>query len=552
MAASYNKFSEENWESFWKIEGLKSCCAGGNSTSLEEHEGYANQPDELLRMVESCSLPVSIAFPGGNGKLQLLHNCVVGSQSSRIMGITGFSYFAAFKELSTKALAEKLKIDSARGKLKIPSLEDFGTVKSGEEFKDLKGTGDKELGALRDLPQSLWVTPQVIQCFFGSKAVDVENIGDELALLLEVWDDEELEARLKPLCDFLLFAWVVDRGCCPNSRMTLTDPSEDTETQARMEKVVSRKEEVFAESIPRELRKDKGGDDGEKRRGLEERGRSMDRQGTKRDRSFSRSRSEGGNPNEHCRSRRSESNQSRPRERIRGGGERTTDRSDRARGADPFGGGCAPRMGKEIGGHPSDSELLRAMARGITTMASLQNEKVLRDRSEKSVLGKLSDRQNSLFVLLSAEDWEDHCPQLNPAATKLLSSQNPEKQWNLINDWAMRWPGRVSKSGVIQFLAKGHAARHLPGGFTAFMFSPMRHMIEDPRDRKRNIKMTHDKEGSTLDEEALTFCARNDYHVPSSIEETEVQLEMTLLMLEKMTSEQSIATDGYLEGQILL
>ena len=205
-----------------------------------------------------------------------------------------------------------------------------------------------------------------------------------------------------------------------------------------------------------------------------------------------------------------------------------------------------------MGRHPSDSELLRAMARGITTMASLQNEKVLRDRSEKSVLGKLSDRQNSLFTLLSAEDWEDHHPRLNPAATKPLSSQNPEKQWNLISDWAMRWPGRVSKSGVIQFLAKGCVARDLPGGFTAFMFSPMRHMIEDLRDRKRNIKMTYDKDGSALDEEALTFYSRNDYHVPSSIEEAEVQLEMTLLMLEKMTSERSIATDGYLEGQILL
>ena len=92
----------------------------------------------------------------------------------------------------------------------------------------------------------------------------------------------------------------------------------------------------------------------------------------------------------------------------------------------------------DISGHPSDSELLRAMARGITTMASLQNEKALRDRSEKSVLGKPSDQQNSLFVLLSAEDWEDCYPQLNPAATKLLSSQNLEKQWNLISDWATR------------------------------------------------------------------------------------------------------------------
>ena len=86
-------------------------------------------------------------------------------------------------------------------------------------------------------------------------------------------------------------------------------------------------------------------------------------------------------------------------------------------------------------------------------MASLQNEKVLRDRSEKSVLGKLSERQTALFTLLSAKDWDDHYPRINPAATKLLASSNPEKQWNLVNDWARRWPGKISKPGVIQFLA---------------------------------------------------------------------------------------------------
>ena len=312
MAASYNKFSEENWEAFWKIEGLKPCYAGGNGASFEAHEDCANQPDELIRMVESCDLPVSIVFLGGNGKLQLLHNCVVGSQSSKIMGVNGLSRFAGFKELSAKALAEKFKIDSTKGKLKIPSLEDFRTVKSGEEFKDLKGTGDKVMDAFKDLPQSFWATPQVIKCFFGSKAVDIEDVGDELALLLEVWDDEELEARLKPSCEFLVFAWMADKGCCPNSRMTLTDPSEDPETQARMGKAVSQKEGVFAESIPGELGKDTEGDDREERWDSEEHGGTKERQGLKRERSFSRSRSEGGDKNDHCRRRRSESTHSRP------------------------------------------------------------------------------------------------------------------------------------------------------------------------------------------------------------------------------------------------
>ena len=53
MAASYNKFSEENWEAFMRIEGLKPCYAGGRGTLLQAHEGHTNQPEELIRMVFS-------------------------------------------------------------------------------------------------------------------------------------------------------------------------------------------------------------------------------------------------------------------------------------------------------------------------------------------------------------------------------------------------------------------------------------------------------------------------------------------------------------------
>ena len=124
------------------------------------------------------------------------------------MGVNGFSYFAGFKEISAKALAEKLQMDRNKEKLKVPTLEDFGRVKSGEEFMDLKGTGDKVLKAFEEFPQSLWVLPQVVNTFFNSKTTDIEAVGDELAVLLEVWDDEEKESCLKPLCKFLVFAWM--------------------------------------------------------------------------------------------------------------------------------------------------------------------------------------------------------------------------------------------------------------------------------------------------------------------------------------------------------
>lgn len=167
---------------------------------------------------------------------------------------------------------------------------------------------------------------------------------------------------------------------------------------------------------------------------------------------------------------------------------------------------------------------------------------------EKSVLGKLSERQKDLFTLLAAKDWYDTHPRLNRATERLLASRAPEKQWNLIEDWSRKWPGLVSKQGVVQFLSSGYASKSLPGGFTVFMFAPLKHHKPlDKKDRVRNIKGTFGKEGS-LDDEAVDFYATLDYFVPTSLNDAETQLEMAIHLLEALTHRQGIAIDGYLRG----
>jgi hypothetical protein len=160
----------------------------------------------------------------------------------------------------------------------------------------------------------------------------------------------------------------------------------------------------------------------------------------------------------------------------------------------------------------------------------------------------LSERQKDLFTLLAAKDWYDTRPQLNRATERLLASRAPEKQWNLIEDWSRKWPGLVSKQGVVQFLSSGYASRTLPGGFTVFMFSPLKHRKPvDKKDRVRNIKGTFGKEGS-LDDDAIDFYATLDYFVPTSLSDAETQLEMAVHLLEALTHRQGIAIDGYLRG----
>jgi hypothetical protein len=81
----------------------------------------------------------------------------------------------------------------------------------------------------------------------------------------------------------------------------------------------------------------------------------------------------------------------------------------------------------------------------------------------------------------------------------------------------------------------------LPGGFTVFMFSPLKHRKPtDKKDRIGNIRGTFGKEGS-LDDEAIDFYATLDYFLPTSLSNAQTQLEMAVHLLEALTHRQGIA-----------
>jgi hypothetical protein len=58
----------------------------------------------------------------------------------------------------------------------------------------------------------------------------------------------------------------------------------------------------------------------------------------------------------------------------------------------------------------------------VTALAQAQNDSLRKDRVEKSVLGKLSQRQKDLFTLMAAKNWYDTRPSLNRATERLLAS----------------------------------------------------------------------------------------------------------------------------------
>jgi hypothetical protein len=170
-----------------------------------------------------------------------------------------------------------------------------------------------------------------------------------------------------------------------------------------------------------------------------------------------------------------------------------------------------------------------------------------REKRKASVLSRLSRRQTFLFDALSAVDWYDQRPKKTKEAEMLLEGRDVERNWNFLMDMTEKWPGGVSKPAFIQFLTKGFVSQERPGSFTAFMFSPPRKNRQGKKDRKRNLRNVLGKTGE-VDGEDLEYYAKNDFYIPKSVYEGEIQIQMAVKVLDLMTNRKSIASDGYRYG----
>jgi hypothetical protein len=129
----------------------------------------------------------------------------------------------------------------------------------------------------------------------------------------------------------------------------------------------------------------------------------------------------------------------------------------------------------------------------------------------------------------------------------ILEDRDAERNWNLLIDLTEKWPGEVSKPAFIQFLTKGFISQERPGGFTAFMFSPLRKNKQGKKVRKRNLRNVLGK-SSEVDEEDLEYYAKNDFYIPKSVYVGKVQIQMAVRTLDLLTNHKSIALDGFRYG----
>jgi hypothetical protein len=187
---------------------------------------------------------------------------------------------------------------------------------------------------------------------------------------------------------------------------------------------------------------------------------------------------------------------------------------------------------------------------GVIAMTRYQKKAFERDAKKKSMLSRLSKQQAQLFTLLSARDWHDHRPKINPSTEGLLEDRDPEKAWNLVQDWTRHWSGQVSKGGLINFLSSGFEAHDVdeqPGGFTLFMFSPL--ADAKPRSKKdRELAIRSVFGEGKVDDETVKYYLKNNLFLAKTLEQAERQIKTGVKFLEKITHKDSIGTRGYTYG----
>jgi hypothetical protein len=462
---------------------------------------YVGSAKEFKTQVKENDLETIIIFPGTEGTIRLFHNCNVSDKSNKLLGIYGMTKYSAAKEVSinalTKAMAPLTASTRSADGLMIPSEEDFKECTSGKDFCDLVGTSEIPIFDISKKPQSFWIHPHVVSAYVSDRQVKISDVADIFATVLEEMEDEHASDLTKQYYEFLVFLWSVSKGFVSwNSKLTDPDEKEAEELLERSSKNLhsgnapnTGAEDTRGNGTQGNVGDGNDGSEGNRKENrtsgeIDQRQRRESPDRTKRGRNPSPRRGKG--------HRERDGSQSRSLSRRRQGRDQRDSKSlsrsasrDRPRGRRSSRSRSPPPRARRESQSRSpphrehridNNDLLHQLTRSVSTLAYAQNEKLKKESAEKSALGKLSERQKDLFLLLSARDWHERHPRINRSVETLLQSRQPEKQWNLVLDWSRRWPGLVSKQGLIQFLLTGYSSRNLSGGFTVFMFSPFKKM----------------------------------------------------------------------------
>ena len=107
---------------------------------------------------------------------------------------------------------------------------------------------------------------------------------------------------------------------------------------------------------------------------------------------------------------------------------------------------------------------------------------------KKSMLSRLAPEAAGMFVLLSAEDWNDSRPKMNRFVKDLVSDRDSQRARGIMQTKTKKWAGEISEKGLIALsLVPGMGlptSKFLPAAsqYSCFAPSPPIHIPAEPTD----------------------------------------------------------------------
>jgi hypothetical protein len=187
------------------------------------------------------------------------------------------------------------------------------------------------------------------------------------------------------------------------------------------------------------------------------------------------------------------------------------------------------------------------MIRSLEAMTSSQIKRDHREDKKKSMLSRLAPEAGSLFMLLSAKSWKDTSPKLLDLTKKILEERDSNRALGEMRSLSKRWTRKISKKGILSFLASGHAAAAIvkaPGSFAIFMFSPLNADTKNTDQKSRVLQVKAMFRKAEFYEELTKHFAKNDFFLAESLTDLEEQLCTCIKCLEKLTNRFGIASEG--------
>ena len=188
----------------------------------------------------------------------------------------------------------------------------------------------------------------------------------------------------------------------------------------------------------------------------------------------------------------------------------------------------------------------KEIAEVLERMENNRRQEHTKKENDKSFLRNIGTMQRELFTTLCTDELGE-IPEHPRFLKNLMETKTPQKAIAMIRSEIWEWEGSFFDGPFHRFLANGYLSRDgnkgSPGGFTLFIFCP-KNVEASLNTNKSDIALLRDYFGLDVDDDTVNHYAKQGWFYPSNHYDLRVQLKTACAMLDLLTGEGSIASQG--------